>query len=234
MSAGGRKQEASNSSRYPHRDRDAWTSESRISAPVTVLEAAQSLTFLLGRSAFTSLASMTTGRCPQGQCQPSHCCPDKAPLLTQSRRRQGWGGVYTEMAFPTLGGRWGWSPLSQPGWAQKALPCSLEHEGTRAFTLLRLTTYSDAFVPARQWATLSTSTFVPACDSTAVRVWTLEPSAWVRVQALPFLSCVTLSKSPYFSVPQFPNVENGTCLTALWQGLNDLTRTKGLERHPPQ
>lgn len=168
VSAGGAEAGRVQQPQVPHRCGDARTSEPRISAPVAILEAARSFTLLLAHSAFTSLPPMTTRSCPQGQCEPSHCCPDKAPLPTQSRRYPGWDAGVHGGGLPDPEAGVGASSPTCVG--PEASPCSLEHEGTRAFTLLCFITHGDVFVPACKWAMLSTSTVIPACDHKVVRV----------------------------------------------------------------
>lgn len=78
----------------------------------------------------------TTGSCPcpRGQCTPSHRCPDRPRYRHRAGGALGGKGAHRDgLPNPRVGESE--SPFLHM-WAQKALPCSLEDEGTRPFTLL--------------------------------------------------------------------------------------------------
>lgn len=181
---------------------------------VATLETAQSFALLLGLSAFTCKvgrmpplpASNNGGQLSPGAVQAQPFLPRQGPMTHRWQEVPSMGAGSTQKWPSQLWRGWSWSHRSQPVCAQKALPCSLEHEGTRAFTLIYFITYKDVFVARCKWVMLSTPILISSCNHKVVRLWILEPSAWVRIQALRLLSCVTQSKSPNFSVPQLPNV----------------------------
>lgn len=178
------------------------------------------------------LPASNNGQLSLGAVQALRCCPAKAPSPTQSRRCPGARG-HTEMASQPWGGVESGPPFRMCG-PRRHYPVHRNRKGP-AHSPYFVVLHTVMSTPGCKGTMLSTSILVP-CTNKVVRVWTLEPSAWVRIQTSPLLSCVTPSKSPNLSVPQFPHVYDGAndskCLTELLQGPSNLTCAKGSKQHP--